>query len=185
MKRNKVLAAKASRGSVSLRRYHVLAPLSGSTKYAALTWGEHFRCTRVVVCWEAHVKCKSRRSCSTSEEGTWTFLVNADFVLRSVAGLITYVCDFRQLAFWHGKQLTVGWLPAKVKGCVDKVVILKTYFFLLFVFFIYFANIYGAKQAFLWRFQRSHSIFLSLLPLLAAQTHLVQMILAGVSKSFL
>lgn len=41
------------------------------------------------------------------------FFVNADFVLRSVAGLITHVCDFRQLAFWHGKQLaeSVDYLP--------------------------------------------------------------------------
>lgn len=80
----------------------------------------------------------------------------------------------------------VGWLPAKVKGCVDKVVIFKTYFFSsIHVFFIYFSNIYGARHAFLWRFQSSHSIFLSQLPLLAAQMHLVQIILAGISKRFL
>lgn len=64
-------------------------------------------------------------------------------------------------------------------------VILKTFFSSIHVFFIYFANICSAKQAFLWRFQSFRSIFLSQLPLLAAQMHLLQMILAGVSKSFL
>lgn len=119
VKRNKILGAKASRGSVSLRRYqfswwNMCSCFSrGAQKNAALTIVGHFTHIRVVVCGEAHVKCKSRQSCSTSEEETWTFFFNADFVRRSVAGLITHMCDFRQLAFWHRKQLTelVDYLP--------------------------------------------------------------------------
>lgn len=166
----------------------VWAALGEHQNKAAGRRGGHCAYRRVFVCREAHVKCKSRQSCLTSEEETWTF-----FCPRRLCSKDCTRTDYSCVRFPPTSHLArkaargVGWLPAKVKGCVDGVVILKTWFFFsrIRVFFIYFANIFGAKQAFLWWFQSSRSIFLSQLPLLAAQMHLFQMVLAGISKSFL
>lgn len=121
VKWNKVLAAKAARGSVSLRRYqfswwnmckccsHGTEKRKPSSDNSRALYVHACSCLRRQHMWnvsrDSHAPLQRRKH--------ELFFVNADFVLRSVAGLITHVCDFRQLAFWHGKQLaeSVDYLP--------------------------------------------------------------------------
>lgn len=118
----------------------VRAVLGEHRKNAAPTIAGHFTHMRVVVCWEAHVKCKSRQSCSNSEEETWTFFRQCWFCSKECSRTDYSYVRFPPTSLLAQKAARrVGWLPAKVKGCGDKVVILKTYFF--FILFMCFSFI--------------------------------------------
>lgn len=113
----------------------VWAALGEHQKKAAVRRGGHLAYRRVFVCREAHVKCKSRQSCLTSEEETWTSFCPRRFCSEDCTRTDYSCVRFPPTSHLARKAARgVGWLPAKVKGCVDGVVILKTCFFFLLVF---------------------------------------------------